>query len=152
MIELLAANPLLLLFTVLVIGYPLGRLKIGGVNLGVASVLFVGLAISALDPQLKLPELVYQLGLVLFVYTVGLANGPGFFASFRRRGLRDNLVVAGLLLFAAALSIIVGRSFHLRPTLTAGLFAGSLTNTPALAGLLDTIKASWPAATGVSGK
>jgi putative transport protein len=146
MIELLVSNPLVLLFAVLVIGYPLGRIRIGGVSLGVASVLFVGLALGGLDPEMKLPELVYQLGLVLFVYTVGLSNGPGFFHSFRRRGLRDNLFVAGMLVFAAALSVGVGRLLHLRASLAGGVFAGSLTNTPALAALLETIKASWPPA------
>jgi putative transport protein len=146
MIDLLLGNPLLLLFMVLVIGYPLGRVKIGGVNLGVAAVLFVGLALGALHPEMKLPELVYQLGLVLFVYTVGLSNGPGFFASFRRSGLRDNLFVAGMLVFAAALSVVLGRLLHLRPTLAAGVFAGGLTNTPALAALLETVKTTWPAA------
>src|SRR5512140_1856396 len=103
MIDLLLGNPLLLLFTVLVIGFPLGRIKLGGISMGVASVLFAGLAVGALHPDMKLPELVYQLGLVLFVYTVGLANGAGFFASFRRRGLRDNLFVATMLVVAAVL-------------------------------------------------
>jgi putative transport protein len=144
MVGLLLSNPLILLFTVLVIGYPLGRIRIAGVNLGVAAVLFAGLAVGVLHPEMKLPELVYQLGLVLFVYTVGLSNGPGFFASFRRRGLRDNLFVAGVLVFAAVLSVGVSLLLHLRSTLAAGVFAGSLTNTPALAGLLESIKTTWP--------
>jgi len=142
MIDILLANPLILLFTVLVIGFPLGRIRLGGIHLGVAAVLFVGLGVGALHPDMKLPELVYQLGLVLFVYTVGLSNGAGFFASFRRRGIRDNLLVAGMLVFAAFLCIALARLLHLRATLAAGLFAGSLTNTPALAALLDTIRAS----------
>jgi putative transport protein len=96
MIQLLIDNPLLLLSVVAAIGYPLGRLKIRGINLGVAAVLFTGLAIDALHPNLKLPEIIYLLGLVLFVYPVGLSSGPGFFASFRRKGLRDNLFVVGL--------------------------------------------------------
>lgn len=143
MIDLLLSNPLILLFAVIAIGFPLGRIRIAGVSLGVAAVLFTGLAVGALHPEMKLPELVYQLGLVLFVYTVGLSNGPGFFASFRRRGLRDNLFVALLLVFAAGLSVVVGKLLQLRPTLTAGVFAGSLTNTPALAALLEAIKLTW---------
>ncbi|WP_343425317.1 hypothetical protein [Candidatus Amarolinea dominans] len=86
MIEILLANPLLLLFLVGAIGYPLGSIKIGGSSPGVAAVLFVGLAFRRCIPM-KLPELVYQLGLVVFVYTVGLSSGRQFFASFRRRGL-----------------------------------------------------------------
>jgi putative transport protein len=145
-IDLLLGNPLLLLFTVLVIGYPLGRIRVAGVSLGVAAVLFVGLALGALHPDMKLPELVYQLGLVLFVYTIGLSNGAGFFASFRRRGLRDNVFAAAVLVFAGILTVIIGRSLHLRATLASGVFAGSLTNTPALAALLETIKTTWPSA------
>lgn len=143
MIDLLLSNPLILLFTVIAVGYPLGRVRIAGVSLGVAAVLFTGLAVGALHPEMKLPELVYQLGLVLFVYTVGLSNGPGFFASFRRRGLRDNIFVALILVFAAGLSVVVGKLFQLRPPLAAGIFAGSLTNTPALAALLEAIKSTW---------
>jgi AspT/YidE/YbjL antiporter-like protein len=121
-IDLLLGNPLILLFTVIAIGYPLGRVRIAGVSLGVAAVLFTGLAVGALHPDMKLPELVYQLGLVLFVYTVGLSNGSGFFASFRRRGVRDNLFVACLLIFAALLAVLVGKVLHLRPALAAGVF------------------------------
>src|SRR5687768_15538569 len=97
MIQLLLENPLLLLFVVAAIGYPLGQIKIRGSSLGVAAVLFVGLAIGSLHPDLKLPEVVYLLGLVLFVYTIGLSSGPGFFASFRRKGVRDNLFVVTIL-------------------------------------------------------
>ena len=143
-IDLLLQNPLILLFTVIAVGYPLGRIRIAGISLGVAAVLFSGLALGALHPAMKLPELVYQLGLVLFVYTVGLSNGPGFFASFRRRGLRDNLFVALILVFGAGLSVGIGKLFHLRPALAAGVFSGSLTNTPALAAVIDSIKSTWP--------
>ena len=140
MIELLRANPLLLLFVVAALGYPLGRIKIGGVSLGVAAVLFAGLAIGALDPDLKLPELVYQLGLVLFVYPVGLSSGRGFVASFRRKGLRDNLFVAAMLVFAAILTAGAYNVLHWKATTAVGAYAGSFTNTPALAGVLEYIK------------
>ena len=97
MIKLLIDTPLLLLFTVAAIGYPLGRVKVKGTSLGVAAVLFVGLAFGALHPDLRLPEIVYTLGLVLFVYTIGLSSGAGFVASFRRKGLRDNVLVLSLI-------------------------------------------------------
>lgn len=142
LIELLRANPLLLLFVVVAIGYPLGRITIAGSNLGVASVLFAGLAVGALDPALKLPETVYQLGLVLFVYTIGLANGRGFFASFRRQGLRDAALVVGALACAAVLATAAFAGLGLSPGLAAGLFAGSLTNTPALAGVVEYLQRS----------
>jgi len=142
----LRENPLLLLVAVLAIGYPLGKLGIGRARLGVAAVLFAGLIVGALNPAFKLPELVYQFGLVLFVYAIGLANGAAFFASFRRKGLRDNLLVLAMLGFATALAFGAGRLLHLPGTLSAGLFAGGLTNTPALAAVLESVKASTPAA------
>ncbi|HET7376282.1 MAG TPA: transporter, partial [Anaerolineae bacterium] len=61
MIQLLIDNPLLLLFAVAAIGYPLGRIKFRGGSLGVAAVLFTGLAIGSLHPDLKLPEIIYLL-------------------------------------------------------------------------------------------
>lgn len=145
MIQLLIDNPLLLLFVVAAIGYPLGRIKFRGGSLGVAAVLFAGLAIGSLHPDLKLPEIIYLLGLVLFVYTVGLSSGRGFFASFRRKGLRDNFLVMVVLIVGAGLALIAHFVLNLKATLTAGLFAGSLTNTPALAGVLETIKSIAPA-------
>lgn len=138
--DTLVANPLLLLFLVAAIGYPLGRVKIGGAGLGVAAVLFVGLAFGATRPDMKLPELIYQMGLVLFVYTIGLAAGPGFFASLRGRGLRDNLFAVCMVVFAALLVLAAYYFFGLRGTEAAGLFTGVLTNTPALAAILDYLK------------
>jgi putative transport protein len=142
MIDLLIANPLLLLFVVAAIGYLLGRIKLGGVSLGVAAVLFVGLAFGALDPELRLPEIVYLLGLVLFVYTIGLSSGPSFFASLQRKGLRDNLLVLAVILLAVVLTVAAHFIIGLSAPLTAGMFAGSLTNTPALAGVLEQLKRS----------
>lgn len=141
MIQLLVDNPLLLLFVVAAIGYPLGQIKFRGSSLGVAAVLFVGLAIGSIHPDLKLPEVIYTLGLILFVYTVGLSSGPGFFGSFQRKGLRDNLFVVGIILAAAVMSALVHHLLHLQPAQSAGMFAGSLTNTPALAGVLEYLKA-----------
>ncbi|NJN97236.1 MAG: transporter [Anaerolineales bacterium] len=145
MIQLLLDNPLLLLFIVTAIGYPLGHIKIKGSSLGVAAVLFVGLAFGSLHPDLKLPEVIYTFGLVLFVYTIGLSSGPAFFASFRRKGLRDNLLIVGGLCLAAGLTVATFFTLDLKSTLAAGLFTGSMTNTPALAALLEQIKGFAPA-------
>lgn len=139
MIDLLAAEPLLLLFLVAAVGWPLGRIPVFGSRLGVAAVLFAGLGIGALDPRLRLPDIVYLLGLLLFIYPMGLASGPSFFASFRRKGLRDNLMVVGVLAGATALTVALAAYLALEPTTAAGLFSGSLTNTPALAAVLEAV-------------
>jgi putative transport protein len=140
MTKILVENPLLLLFLVAGIGYPLGRLRIRGSSFGVAAVLFVGLAFGALDPAMKLPEVVYMLGLSLFIYAIGLSGGPTFMASFKRQGLRYNLLVVGILTVCAVVVAAAGKLLHLKGTIAAGLFAGSLTSTPALAAILDTLK------------
>ncbi len=141
-VKLLLENKPLLLFLVIAIGYFIGRIKIAGFSFGVAAVLFVGLGFGALHPDMALPDIVYILGLVLFVYTIGLRSGPSFFASFKKSGLRDNLVVMSVLVVSAMLTIILGKIMGLKSTLTAGLFCGSLTNTPALASVVDILKHS----------
>jgi len=145
LVRLLSQNPLLLLFLVAALGYPLGRLRLRGGQLGVAAVLFVGLGAGALSPRLALPEIVYQLGLAVFVYTVGLSSGPAFVASLRRDGLRHSALALGVLAGAAGLAIAASRLLGLGPALGAGLFAGALTNTPALAGALESLKLGDPA-------
>ncbi|XSG76973.1 aspartate:alanine exchanger family transporter [Herpetosiphon llansteffanensis] len=144
MLDLLASNPLLLLFVVAAIGYPLGQLNLGGVRLGVAAVLFVGLAIGSLDERLKLPEVLYQFGLVMFVYTVGLSSGHQFFRSWRSKGLRDNLFIAGMIVVAYMFALLAHSFFSIKPTLTVGLFTGTITNTPALAAAIEYLKSALP--------
>ncbi len=143
-IDLLRANPLLLLFLVAAIGYPLGRLRIGKSSLGIAAVLFVGLFFGALDPDLKLPDIVYQLGLVLFVYAIGLSSGPGFFRALQHKGLRDNLMILLVLLGAGMIAVGLHDLLGLSNVQTAGLYAGALTNTPALAGVLEYLSLNTP--------
>jgi putative transport protein len=137
LIDLLVEHPLLLLFFVSTLGYYIGEIRIKGTGLGIAAVLFVGLAVGALDPRLTLPPELISLGLVLFVYSVGLASGPGFFASFSRSGLRDNLMVAGVLIVAALIVVAEAALLNLKSTVAAGIFTGALTNTPALAQVLS---------------
>ncbi len=147
MIDILQENPLLLLFVVVAIGYPVGRLRIAGSSIGVAAVLFAGLAVGSLDPDLKLPVIIYQLGLVLFVYTIGLSSGPSFVASLRREGPRFSLLMVGMLLFAGGIVSLAWQLLDLKATHASGVFAGSLTNTPALAGVLDYVEQQAPAET-----
>ena len=139
-VPLLAAHPLLLLFCVVGLGYLAGSARFLGFSLGVAAVLFVGLAFGALDPSLALPEHVHVLGLILFVYAVGLQSGPGFFASFNRRGLRLNLVAVVLLALGALAAVVAGRLAGLPGEEIAGVFCGALTNTPALATTVETLE------------
>ena len=139
MIPLFQENSLLLLFIVIAVGYTVGRIKIKGTSLGVAAILFVGLAFGALDENLKIPDIVFLLGLSIFVYTIGLSNGPAFFKNFKRSGFRDISFVIFMLTVSGAITVALHYLFDFDAATSAGLFAGSTTNTPALAGLLDTI-------------
>lgn len=142
MIHFLHERPLLLLFGVAALGYLIGQVRIYGFSLGVAAVLFAGLLVGACVPGVGLPAVVPQLGLVLFVYTVGLASGPGFFASLRLRGLRDNLLALGVLVACSLVTLGLGSAFGLDGAVLAGLFAGALTNTPALAAVVEALEGS----------
>ncbi len=144
MIALLENNALLLLFLVAALGYWLGRLSFRGNRLGVAAVLFVGLAFGALDPNLSIPDAYLNLGLVLFVYTIGLSNGPGFFAKFQREGLREVLFIIGTLLLPALLLVPLALALGLSPASMAGMFTGQSNNTPALASVLDYLQTNLP--------
>jgi len=137
-LDILAQSPLVLLFTIIGLGYLLGNISVFGFKLGVAAVLFVGIAFSAIDNRLTLPEYIYIIGLVLFVYSVALQSGPGFFSSFRRGGLRFSIATALLLGVGAVVAILVGVLTGLSAPNIAGVFCGALTNTPALAAVVET--------------
>lgn len=140
MLDLLAGNALLLLFTVIGLGYLIGNINIFGFKLGVAAVLFVGIFFGAIDSRLSLPEHIYIIGLVLFVYAIGLQSGHGFFASFRKRGLRFSIIAALVLAVGAVAAILIRKFMGLSAPSVAGLFCGALTNTPALAAAVETAK------------
>ncbi len=128
----LIEHKVLLLFLVLGIGTAFGNVRIRGISIGPAAVLFTALAFSAVSEQLALPEIVGTFGLAVFAYTVGLTAGPSFFASLRT-GLRPVLMVFSALAGLGLVTWGIGSLLGLSPGLTAGLYAGSTTNTPGLA-------------------
>lgn len=139
-VQLLKSNSLLLMFLVIGVGFALGQIKFWGVQLGVAMVLFVGIAVGSLDSGLKLPDLIFYLGLALFVYTLGLSAAPSFFRALNREGLRQSgLVVASLV---ASFFAVWGLAnvFGLSRGIAATLYGGSLTNAPTLAGVVDALR------------
>jgi putative transport protein len=143
-VSLLRDDPLLLVFVVAAVGYLAGRIRIGGFGFGVAAVLFAGLAFGMADPELKVPRSLWTLGLVLFVYTVGLAAGPGFLTALRRRGVGANIAVLAAVVTAAGAIAATGVGLGLSAEATAGAYTGGLTNTPALAATLEAVKETRP--------
>jgi putative transport protein len=132
-------HPLLLLFLVAAIGYLIGNIKIRGTGLGTAAVLFVGLAFGAMNPGLQIPNIIFEIGIVLFVYTIGLSSGPAFFNSFQKNGWRDISFVILMLTITACIAAIMYLLFDIDKESLVGIYTGSTTNTTALASVIDMI-------------
>jgi len=133
------AGPGFTLFTLCLtvcLGLLLGSVRFGSVHLGLAGVLFAGLglghfhAASGLSPDVL--RFVKELGLVLFVYSIGMQVGPGFAGSLRRDGLKLNALAFGIVLTGAGLTIGLSLLCGFDMAAGVGLFAGATTNTPAL--------------------
>ena len=142
MIQSFLESPLLLLFSVIAIGYALGNVSIFKAKLGVAAVLFVGLGFGAMDKNLAVPEIIITLGLAIFVYTIGLSSGPGFFQTFKKRGLKDVLYFLIVLLIFTILTLLAKYTLNFNTATAAGIISGLLTSTASLAALLDIIDSS----------
>ncbi len=143
MISALADNAILLLFIVASLGYLIGTIKIKGSSLGVAAVLFTGLAFGAIDERLKIPEIVFILGLVIFVYSIGLSSGPAFFKSYKKNGIRDFIFIMSMLILSGLIAAVLFSLFGFSSSMITGIYCGSTTNTPALAGVVDYITSNF---------
>jgi putative transport protein len=139
MSEYLVKNSLLLLFIVIAIGYLIGTLKIKGTGLGTAAVLFVGLIFGAMNPQFNVPEIIFQIGIIFFVYTIGLRSGPAFFESFKKNGWRDISFVVLMLILSAIITVGIYLIMGFDNATLVGIYSGSSTNTTALAGVIDMV-------------
>lgn len=139
MISILKSNPLLLLFLVSALGFLVGRIRIGGTGLGISGVLFVGLFIGAMDPGFVVPDIVFQLGLVFFVYTIGVTSGPAFFQSFQKNGWRDIGFVLTMLTLSALVALLLHYFMDFDGATTVGIYAGSSTNSPSLASAIELV-------------
>ncbi len=135
MLATFLSEQILVLFTILALGTLLGSLSWRGVSLGTAGVLFVALAFGHFG--LSVPATIQELGLLLFVYAVGLQAGPRFFRTFRRDGAR--FVVVGVAVALTGALAVFGLTYLLKLPidLAAGLYTGALTCTPALAAAMD---------------
>lgn len=143
--QVLLDNSLLALFVVVASGLLLGNITIKGINLGSSGVLFTALLAGHLG--YTIPDGVGTLGLVLFVYCVGIGAGGRFFASVAREGAtlaKLALVIVGT---GAVITYAGAQLLDLPADLASGIFAGALTSTPALAAATEGIKSG---ATGVS--
>lgn len=133
----LLTEQMLVLFAILALGSWLGSLSWRGVSLGTAAVFFVGLAFGHFG--LTIPKPVMDLGLLLFLYAVGLQAGPRFFRTFRKQGWQFVAVAAAGIGAAGITAFVLARVMHLPYALAAGMFTGAVTSTPSLAAAIDAI-------------
>jgi putative transport protein len=128
------AGTIAILALVAVTGLVLGSLKVRGVGLGIAGVLFTGLAFGhfKFDINHEMMEFAREFGLILFVYSIGVQVGPGIVDSLRREGLPMNLLAAAIVILGAVTALVLGRIFDVDMPVIVGLLAGATTNTPSL--------------------
>jgi putative transport protein len=138
-VAFLADQPALILLLVVIAGLLLGRVRLGGISLGSSGVIFVALAAGHLG--FKLPAGIGTVGLVLFIYCIGLGAGPSFFRAFRRQGKSMALLATVLVVVGTVAAWIASRGFDLPTDLAAGVLAGALTSTPGLAAALESLPA-----------
>ena len=132
----LAATIILYSF-VIAVGVYLGKLKIGGVSLGVTFVLFVGIIMGHFGYEVndQVLKFIREFGLIIFIFAIGLQVGPGFFSSFKEGGIRLNMLAVS----AIALNVIIVLAIFLidggNTSISAlvGIMSGAVTNTPGLA-------------------
>ncbi len=127
-------HAVLVITAVAALGLALGQLKVRGLGLGIAGVLFSGLLFGHLGVTLNehVLEFTREFGLILFVYAIGLQVGPGFFSSLKKEGLPLNLLAASVVLGGVAMAGIAHRWGGLDLPATVGVLAGATTNTPSL--------------------
>lgn len=126
---------------VIALGIWLGKIKIFGISLGVTWVLFVGILFSYLGVSVnhELKDFLKEFGLVLFVYTLGLQVGPGFFASLNKNALVSNVLAFFIVLLGVATTIILYFIFGNSIGEMTGVMSGAVTNTPGLGAAQTTL-------------
>jgi putative transport protein len=126
---------------VCVLGMALGSLKFRGIGLGTAGVLFAGIIVGHFGNPVDHGTLdfVKEFGLILFVFTIGLQLGPGFFAALRHQGVKLNLLATAIVLSGAALAPLIGWIAGFDNAAVLGIFSGASTNTPSLGAATQTL-------------
>jgi len=127
-------HSIFLLAIIIALGIQLGKIKIFGVSLGITFVLFIGILMGHLGLTINSDALHFfrEFGLILFVYSVGMQVGPGFFASFRQGGVTLNMLATGIVLLGVATAVIIHYITGIPISTMAGILSGAVTNTPGL--------------------
>ena len=137
-----AIQAIIVLSLVTATGLWLGKIHFGGISLGITFVFFMGILTGHVGISLDEQMLDYaeSFGLVIFVYSLGLQVGPGFFSSFRHGGVPLNLLSLGVIFLGTALTVLLSYSLSLPLPDMVGVLCGATTNTPALGAAQQTLK------------
>ena len=129
------------LFTVIAFGIGLGNIKIKGIKFDLSAVIFVAIFFGYLynlyGITFTMPPIIQRIGLVLFIYTIGMQAGPSFFNSFKNQGSKLLILAATTVISGAIVAIIISYWFGVDMKMMTGLFTGALTSTPGLAAAID---------------
>lgn len=128
------AHSVLILSLVIAFGIMLAKIKVAGVSLGITWILFVGIVFGHFDMTLNehLLHFMKEFGLILFVYSIGLQVGPGFFSAFKKGGLTLNLLAMLVVFLGVVITIILHFVTGTSITTMVGILSGAVTNTPGL--------------------
>ncbi|KAA6303531.1 MAG: Aspartate/alanine antiporter [Candidatus Ordinivivax streblomastigis] len=128
------AHTVLLFAAVIALGIPLGKIKVFGISLGITFVLFVGILLGHFGFKVnhEILHFMKEFGLILFVYSIGLQVGPGFFSSFKKGGITLNMLAMGIVLLGVITTIILHYTTGISMQTLVGILSGAVTNTPGL--------------------
>lgn len=127
-------HSILLLSVIIATGIVLGKIKIFGISLGITFVLFVGIVFGHFGFTVN-PDVLHffkEFGLILFVYSIGMQVGPGFFASFKQGGVTLNLLACGIIFLGVVTAIAIHYITGIPMSTMVGILSGAVTNTPGL--------------------
>ena len=127
-------HSILLLSFVIAAGIQLGKIKVFGVSLGITLVLFVGIILGHFGFTINHNDIHFfkEFGLILFVYSVGMQVGPGFFSSFKKGGITLNMLACGIVFLGVVTAIILHYATGIPMPTMVGILSGAVTNTPGL--------------------
>lgn len=131
----LLKNEYVAFFAIVAIGILLGKVKIKGISLDVSAIIFVALLFGHYG--VVMPDIFQKIGLIFFIYSVGIQAGPGFFESFKKDGVKLISVAAVAVLSGAIIASLLAYFFGIDYKLAVGLFTGAMTSTPGLAAAIE---------------
>jgi putative transport protein len=135
--SLIGTQPIFAIFLAVGLGYAVGQISILGFSLGIGAVLFVGIFFGAIAPKAHIDGPIGLIGLIMFLYGIGILYGRQFFEGLTGHGRKSNLLALVAVIAGLAVTLALARALHLETSQALGLFAGSMTSTATLQAAID---------------